>query len=170
MRKLLRVFVVVGMITGLLAIAPSAFAAGKPETFTEHERDFTDTFTDVICLDGEDVLAEITIVEQGVFHITELGEELYHLTGTFTGTFVAVALGSDTTYTGRYTTWFGENDNQNIENTTFTFRANGVGSDGTRVRFSQVGHITADEIEFPEEDGDPLVEGVRSEFFKGHCA
>jgi hypothetical protein len=71
------------------------------------EKGVTETFTDV--LPGVSDSADITITYNSVFHITELDNGTYHVTGTLAGTFIAVADG--VTYTGRFTQWFGENEN-----------------------------------------------------------
>jgi hypothetical protein len=169
MTKLLRVAVVLTIVLGVMAVGPAAFAGTPPETFTEHEQDFQDTFTDVVCINGTDQEAVISIVENGVFHATFWNDELNHITGTFVGRFVADPVDPALpTYTGSYTVWFGGNQNQKADNTTFTFRANGSAPDGSKVAFGNVGHVTADSIVFDEND-ELIVDGVRSEFFKGRC-
>lgn len=170
MRKLLRVAVVFLIVVGVMAIGPAAFAGTQPETFTEHEWDFTDTFTDpMFCINGSEEETVVSIVENGVFHATFWNDELNHITGTFVGSFVADPVNPALpTYTGRHTIWFGGNQNQNVDNTTFTFRLNGSAADGSKVAFGAVHHVTAESIIFDEND-DLILDGVRSEFFKPRC-
>jgi hypothetical protein len=171
MRTSFRVVVVVVIGLGLLAGGPAALAAGKPETFTEHEDNFTDTFTDVVCINGTDQEAVISIVENGVFHGTFFDDGTLHVTGTFVGTFSADPVDpSLPTYTGRYTGWFGENQNSNIDNITFTFSARGSAPDGSKVNFGSVEHLTASSIEFVEGSDEPIVSGLRSEVEVFRCA
>lgn len=170
MGKIFRTSVVLGVVCVLMAIGPAALAAGKPETFTEHERDFTDTFVDVICIDGVEQDAEISIVESGVFHGTFGPDGTLHVTGTFVGRFVAEPLDASLpTYTGRYTVWFGENQNANVDNTTFTFAATGTGSDGSKVNFGGVDHLTAGSIAWDEDTGEPILSDLRSEVHAWRC-
>ena len=169
MRKTCRLFVVLGVAIGILAAAPAAFAAGKPETVTEHWQ-ITDTFNDVICIGGVDQDAVISVVERGVFHGTFAQDGTYHDTGTFTGTFVADPVDPALpTYSGRYTGWFGDNNNANVDNSTFTFSATGSAPDGSKVNFGTTEHLTADSIVWPEDSDEPIVEGVRSEVHLFRC-
>jgi hypothetical protein len=46
------------------------------------------------------------------------------------------------TYTGRFTTWFGENSNSKSFNGSSTFSATGKGSDGSKLRLRGVTHFT----------------------------
>jgi hypothetical protein len=169
MRKLLRVAVVLSIVIGVMAIGPAAFAGTQPETFTEHEQDFTDTFTETaFCINGSEEEVVVSIVENGVYHATFWNDELNHITGTFVGTFVADPVDPALpTYTGRYTVWFGENQNQNVDNTTFTFRLNGSAADGSKVAFGAMHHVTAESI--VAHDLDLILDGVRSEFFNARC-
>ena len=145
--------VVVLATTSVLAgglLASPAWA--KPVTVTEHEHKVTSTFHDVIpCFGADGAPATITTTENGVFHVTAAGIDddgnvipPYHVTGTFTGTFVAVPDDSSLpTFTGRFTQWFGENSNSGgslID--TFTFHVIGHGSDGSTLKFHENAHIT----------------------------
>lgn len=170
MRTILRCAVVLGIVVGLLAAAPMAFAAAKPETFTERWRDLTEVFTDVVCINGEFEEATISIVSNGVFHGTFFEDGRLHLTGTFVDRFVVDPVDpSLPTYTGKVTGWFGENQNSNVDNTTFTFKAVGTGSDGSRLNWHDSGHITAGSIQFDEETHEPILDDVRVEFFRSRC-
>src|SRR5215213_1155552 len=90
----------------LLLLSASAALAGS-ESFTVTEKGVTESFTDVLpCVSDS---SDVTITYNSVFHITELDNGSFHVSGTLTGTFIAVADGI--TYTGRVTQWFGENEN-----------------------------------------------------------
>jgi hypothetical protein len=94
----------------------------------------TESFTDVLpCVSDS---ADITIT----YNAVELANGTYHVTGTLTGTFTAVADG--VTYTGRFTQWFGENENSRNSEGTVTFSVRGTGADGSRITFSEVFHYT----------------------------
>jgi opacity protein-like surface antigen len=153
MKRFLAVCVVVGTVVG--GIAGAAWA--RPVTLTFHEKHATETFRDVIpCLDGG-APATITTTENGVFHVTAAGVDdqgtpnpdddtfipPYHVTGTFTGTFVAMpddpAL---PTFRGHFTQWFGENVNRNNVASTFTFTVIGHGSDGSTIKFHETAHFS----------------------------
>lgn len=84
--------------------------------------------------------ADVTLTYNTVFHITELDNRTYHLTGTLAGTVTAVADGI--TYTGRVTQWFGENQNTMNSEGTVTFILRLTGTDGSRITFSAVFHYT----------------------------
>lgn len=120
----------------LLLRAPAAFAGA--ESFTVTEKGVTESFTDVLpCVSDS---ADITITYNSVFHITELDNGTFHVSGTLTGTFTAVADG--VTYTGRFTQWFGENVNPKNSSGTVTFSVRGTSADGSRITFSDVFHYT----------------------------
>jgi hypothetical protein len=77
----------------LLLSAPVAFAGA--DSFTITEKGVTESFTDVLpCVSDS---ADITITYNSIFHITELDNGSYHVSGTLTGTFTAV--GDGVTYT-----------------------------------------------------------------------
>jgi opacity protein-like surface antigen len=147
------------VLTGALFLGLTAgAAAAKPVTITFHEKNATETFKDVIpCLGEEPAPATITTTENGVFHVTAAGIDdqgtpdpnddtfipPYHVTGTFTGTFVAVPDDSSLpTFTGHFTQWFGENANRKNFVTTFTFTVIGTGTDGSSLRFHETAHFS----------------------------
>jgi len=72
--------------------------------------------------------------------LVPLDNGTYHVNGTLTGTFTAVADG--VTYTGRFTQWFGENENTMNSEGTVTFSVRGTSADGSRITFSEVFHYT----------------------------
>jgi hypothetical protein len=81
----------------------------------------------------------------------------YHITGTFTGTVTAVPEDpSLPTYTGHFTTWFGENSNQKTFNDTDTFTVILTGNDGSTVKFHDTFHVTVNAKASPRNcvDGD----------------
>jgi hypothetical protein len=161
-----RFFLVQLLVLVGLVLATVAQAGSPPVTFTDVVKDETDTFTDVVPCREDLGAYEITITQKGVFHVTAAGidettEELiapYHVTGTFTGTFVAVPSdGTGPMFTGRFTQWFGENANLNSHNGTFTFSVRGRGSDGSVIRFNVVAHFSVSAT------------GVTVEFEKPRC-
>jgi hypothetical protein len=155
----------------LLAVGGVAWA--KPITLTFHEKNAVDTFHDVIpCLGEGGAPATVTTTENGVFHVTAAGIDdngtpdpdddtfipPYHVTGTFTGTFVAVPDDSSLpTFRGHFTQWFGENSNRKNVASTFTFTVIGRGSDGSVIKFHETAHFSATPA------------GVTLEFDKPRC-
>jgi hypothetical protein len=119
MRRCLMLLVILGAVV----VAPAAYAAA--ESFTVTEKGVTESFTDVLpCVSDS---ADITITYNSVFHVTELDNGTYHVTGTLAGTFTAVADG--VTYTGHFAQWFGENQNTRNSEGSTTFIVNGRGAD-----------------------------------------
>ena len=60
-----------------------------------------------------------------------------------TGTFVAVPLDpSNPTFTGHFTTWFGESDNKQNYVDHSTFSVHGTGSDGSSIQFHDTTHFS----------------------------
>lgn len=135
-----------------LASVPSAFAAGAGAVT------FTQTFhnaTQVIDPGPPEFGANpctgapgtITLTYNGVFHVTYLtsgqGAGTSWATGTQTGSFNFVPSDSSLpTYTGHFTTWFGDENNlQNgVEHSTFT--VHGTGSDGSTLIFHDTSHMS----------------------------
>jgi hypothetical protein len=71
-----------------------------------------------------------------------LSAENYWATGTLTGTFSFVPFDSSKpSYTGRFTTWFGDNDNLRNDAETEILRVRGTGSDGSVLNFHVVAHL-----------------------------
>jgi hypothetical protein len=159
-----RTLILVGLAATALALSAVSQAA-PPVTFTDVVKNEIDTFTDVVPCREELGAYDITIAQNGVFHVTAAGFDdqdepiaPYHLTGTFTGRFEAVPSdGTGPNFSGRFTQWFGENQSSKIHNGTFTFSVRGRGSDGSTIRFNLVAHFSVSAT------------GVTVEFEKPRC-
>ena len=146
-----------GLLAVLLTAAPAL--AGPPTTETTHQKRLVETFIDVVpTCEGGGPLYTVTTRSNLVEHTTTFDDGRMHLTFTQTGKFSAVPLDDSSlpTYSGRFTIWGGFNQNRRTATGTFTFSLTGVGSDGSRVRFSSVDHFN----ERPD--------GTVNEFF--HCS
>jgi hypothetical protein len=134
-RKLL---VALGAVPFMVAELFSNGAYGAV-TQTQHLKNVTETDDDTLpCVGG---LAEITFTYKGVIHSTETanGE---HFTLAITGTVVADSLEAGVpTFTGRFTQRFGENSNPSTSNAGFNFHINSIGTDGSRIQFSENFHL-----------------------------
>lgn len=91
--------------------------------------------------------AALTLTYNGQFHATELtagaGAGTFWVTGTQTGMFVAAPLDTSLpTYTGQFTTWFGDNNNLHNGSETSTFTVHATGSDGSSFTFHDVAHVS----------------------------
>jgi hypothetical protein len=150
------------MMTGLgLLLFPGTATLAQAETETVTFKNVTESFPDVNPCTGDP--AVVTITYNGVLHISEDATGGFHITGTLTGTFfLDVDDPALPDYSGRFTQWFGGNHNSNVANETFTFSARGTGTDGSRLRFNFVAHITADTIDFSTDP--PTVSGVKVMF------
>ena len=89
----------------------------------------------------------VTITYNGVAHGTVLTSGVGAGTGWFTftatGTFSFAPLaGGNVTYSGRFTTWDGENINLQNYAATVTQIIHGTGSDGSTFNFHEVAHVT----------------------------
>jgi hypothetical protein len=150
-------FVAAAALAALLVGGAAGSARAAPVTLTSHEKKEVFTFHDLApCIGNGSELATITVTETGVFHVTAAGIDdqgtpdpqddvfipPYHVTGTFTGTFVAVpddpAL---PTFAGHFTQWFGENANPSTHEGTFTFTIIGKGTDGSTLKFHETAHF-----------------------------
>ena len=131
----------VGLVAaGLLLVGAPAFAQ-PPVTETIHQKNFVETFVDVVptCEEGGP-LYTITTTSNSVEHSTIFDDGRIHATFTQTGTFVAFPLEDPSlpSYTGKFTIWGNINQNGNTVNSTFTFTAHGTGSDGSTFK----NHVT----------------------------
>jgi hypothetical protein len=128
-----------------LAAVPAASPAGAgAQSFTQTFKNVTEVSTDSNPCTGD--LGTLTLTYNGVFHVTELtsgiGAGTFWATGTLTGTFSFVPFdNSKPSYTGRFTTWFGDNDNLRNDAETSILRVRGIGSDGSVLNFHVVAHL-----------------------------
>jgi hypothetical protein len=145
------------MAAGLLLVGAPAFAQ-PPVTTTNVQKNLVETFVDVVpSCEGGGPLYTITTTSNLVEHTTTFDDGRMHETFTQTGTFVAVPLENPSlpSYTGKFKTWGGFNQNGSTVNGTFTFNVRGTGSDGS----SFTNHVTDHFNERPD--------GSVNEFF--HC-
>ena len=141
----------------LLLLGAPAYAA-PPVTTTNTAKNLVETFVDVVpTCEGGGPLYTITTTSNLIEHTTVFDDGRTHETFTQTGTFVAVPLEDPSlpSYTGKFTTWGGFNQNGTTVNGTFTFSVRGTGSDGSTFRAQQVEHFNA------------RPDGTVNEFF--HC-
>jgi hypothetical protein len=141
-RKLVLVLIAA---TALIAVPAASPAGAGAQSFTETVKDFTEVSTDVNPCTGDP--GTLTLTYNGVFHVTFLtagkGAGTFWATGTLTGTFSFVPFDSSKpSYTGRFTTWFGENGNLQNGTQTATLRVRGIGSDGSVLQFHDVAHMS----------------------------
>lgn len=120
---------VAAVAAALVLGTPVALAGGNgATTFTQTDHNATDTFVDVVPCTGAP--ATINLTYNAVFHGT-INKTGSWFTGTMTGT-VATTLGLDPiTYTGHFTTWFGDENNQQNDVEHSTFNLHLTGSDGS---------------------------------------
>src|SRR6266496_2708341 len=127
----------------LLVAAPSVRADGKgAQTETQTFHNATDTCVDFVPCTSN--LATITITYNGVLHFTVNKAGDFWATGTMTGTATAVPLDpSNPSFTGKFTTWFGEADNKQngVDHSTFTVHL--TGSDGSTIKFHDTAHVSS---------------------------
>ena len=144
MRRILTLAVLVLATGGMLGFtATAAFADGNgAQTTTQHFKNATDTFVDFVpCRDFK---ATITTTYNGVLHFTVNKAGDFWATGTMTGTATAVPLDpSNPSFTGKFTTWFGEADNKQngVDHSTFTVHL--TGSDGSTIKFHDTAHVSS---------------------------
>ena len=119
-----------GVMAGLLAVAPAALAAGGNHTvtYTKHVHSTIVQNQKAPCT-GDRVA--ITETVNGVQHITFFvnSDEVW-ATFTLTGSASFTDQGVD--YTGHFTVWGNFNLNEQNQNSTFTFNITLTGSDGSR--------------------------------------
>lgn len=138
-----RVFAILVFLSVLLFPASSAFAGGNGATsFTQTFHNASQTIVDVIPCRG--IPAAITLTYNGVFHININKAGDFWVTGTMTGDFVAVPFdATQPTFSGHFTTWFGESDNKQNFVDHSTFIVHGTGSDGSTIKFHDTAHVSA---------------------------
>ncbi len=136
-----RLLLALGLAVVLLTAGPAA--AAPPVTETNHAKNLTETFVDVLptCAEGGSSY-RVTTTSNLVEHVTSFEDGRVHATFTQAGKFVARPLAAgQPSYTGRFTVWGGFNVNGKTVNGTFTFSISGVGSDGSRLRLNSVEHF-----------------------------
>jgi hypothetical protein len=134
------------LAAGLITVFTAGTAAAAPETTTSHEHGLVETFVDVVptCDDSAPALYTITTTSNLVEHETVFADGRVHATFTQAGKFVAVPLADPSlpSYTGRFATWGGFNQNSDsVVNGTNTFSVSGTGSDGSTFRVNEVQHF-----------------------------
>jgi hypothetical protein len=143
MRRILALVALVlatGGVAGFTGAAASADGNGA-QTFTQTFKNQADTFVDFVpCRDFQ---ATITITYNGVLHYTVNKAGDFWATGTMTGTATAVPLNpANPSFTGHFTTWFGEADNKQNDVDHSTFTAHLTGSDGSTIKFHDTAHLS----------------------------
>jgi hypothetical protein len=127
-------FVVV-VAAGAVAAAPLTAAADPPTTTTQNVHNATESFVDVVpmCTPGGP-LYQITTTFNGVLHTTQFDDGRVHVTGTQTGNFTAIALEpGEADANGKFTQWFGFNDNGGAVNGTVTLSVRGTFETGEQI-------------------------------------
>ena len=130
----------------LLFTFSSASAAGAGAvSSTQAFHNATDSFAASNPCTG--VPATITETYNGVFHYTFLtsgqGAGTGWATGTMTGDFVLTPDDvSQPSYSGHFTTWFGDNNNLLNGTETAILAAHATGSDGSILRYHEVAHLS----------------------------
>jgi hypothetical protein len=146
-------------IAAMSVLATASVALAGPTTDTTHEHNATETFVDVLpnC-DGSGDLYEITVVYNEIDHGTAFTDGRSHETFTQTGTFSAEPFADSSlpTYDGHFTIWGNFNVNGKTVNGTFTFNANGMGSDGSQLQHHETEHFNQ------------RPDGTVQEFFRCH--
>jgi hypothetical protein len=133
MRLFSRTTIAVIAATPLLAAgAVSASAGGNgATTFTDNQHGVVDVFQDMNPCTGDP--GTVSAVENQVFHGT-INKTGSTFTGTVEGQFTFTPDDpSKVTYTGHFTTRFGDNLRTNVE--VSTFNVNATGSDGSHLQF-----------------------------------
>jgi hypothetical protein len=141
MRQRCALILIIGAVVTVLA-APSASAAGAGAvSSTQTVHNATDTSTDVNPCTGAP--GTLTLTYNAIFHITTLANGTYWATFTQTGTFSFVPFdSSQPSFTGHFTVWDGDNWNNRNTTETVTLAITGTGSDGSRLRFHGVEHVS----------------------------
>jgi len=133
----LSLLTVAALVGGVLASAP---ASAKARTKTIHVVNVTESHPDVNPCSG--AKGTFSQTYSGVFHGTKLPNGTSWFTGTLHGT--ASFVPKDPTqpsYAGRFTTWFGDENNLQNEVEHETFHANLRGTDGSVVMAHETAHM-----------------------------
>ncbi|HEY7780586.1 MAG TPA: hypothetical protein VIC85_10295 [Ktedonobacterales bacterium] len=142
-RTALRATVVTGAALALLlAGGHAALADGNgSQTTTVHFHNATDSFPSPNPCTGADGV--VTLTYNGVMHFTVNKAGDFWATGTETGDFSFVPTDTNQpSYTGHFTSWFGESDNNQNGVDHSTFSLHGTGSDGSSIQFHETQHFS----------------------------
>jgi hypothetical protein len=131
-----------GAMLGLLVALLIPMAAFAQAQTTRTHFSETITFPDFNPCTG--VTGTSTETQKGVTHVTALPDGSFHETTTVTDSFTFVPDDpSQPTYTGKGMFWAGANLNShNNFTSTITLNVHAKGSDGSRLTFHVVGHVT----------------------------
>jgi hypothetical protein len=138
----------IGVLSGLvlaLAMAVPVASGGNPGTVSQTQtwQGLSETQPGVNPCTGHPV--SVSLVSNGVMHVTFFSNsDEYWFTITDTSDFTFSEAG--VTYTGHGTFWDNSNWNERNQNSTLTFDARGVGSDGSHVSISEKAHFTLNAI------------------------
>lgn len=130
-------------LAGLLLLpSTGAFAAGAGAvSTTQIIKNGTQSFPSPNPCTGTP--GSVTITFNGVFHVTTLANGTFWATGTQTGTFTFTP--DDPTQlsaSGRFTSWFGDNNNLQNGSETSILSVRGTNSDGTTFVAHDVAHLS----------------------------
>ena len=134
----------ISVLSGLglvLVLALPVAAGGNPGTVSQTQtwKNLSETQPSINPCTGNPGL--VSLVSNGVMHVTFFSNsDEYWFTITDTSDFTFSEAG--VTYTGHATFWANSNWNERNQNSTLTFDAHGVGSDGSRVSLSEKAHFT----------------------------
>jgi hypothetical protein len=137
MGSMLGLLTVAALVGGVLTSAP---ATARATTETVHISNVTDSNPDVNPCSG--ATGTFSETYSGVFHSTVLPNGTSWFTGTLHGT--ASFVPDDSTqpsYAGKFTTWFGDENNLRNEVESSTFRAILRGTDGSAVMVHETFHV-----------------------------
>jgi hypothetical protein len=134
MHRKLNLFVLAGVVA--LVFATAALAGGNgAQTFTQIDKNFVEVDPgNVNPCTGD--LGTLTLTYNDVFHGTMLANGTSWFTGTLAGTLSFVPDDSSKpTYTGHFTSWFGDENNLRNGVEHDTLNVNAMGSDGSHLVF-----------------------------------
>lgn len=125
----------------VVAARPAAADGQGATTFTQTFHNATDSFAAPNPCTGAPGM--VTITYNGVLHVTVNKSGDFWATGTQTGDFVLTPDDpTQPTYSGHFTTWFGDSDNRRNGVEHSTFSVHGTGSDGSTLRFHDTMHLS----------------------------
>ena len=151
----------------LAALAVGEVSASEAQADTVVVHNATESFLGENPCTGD--AAIISITYNAVTHMTTLPSGEVHLSSTLTGTFSLEPLDASLpSYSGHLLDWSNQIYNRNEDLATFTTRARGVGSDGSRIRLGIVAHVTADTVDVSTDP--PTTTGLKVTFRRFTCA